>query len=168
MSSFLKMIPARFLLVYLLAAAFLHMGTIRKKETAVSKAQTSGIKLKDKLEELKDGEKGPATPTYGWYGGNNGFMGDPPFVEPNTEPVRESPPEVTEVDWGDTGGTETGERDEFGWSEDWLGTAQKNDEALPSEADTLEDVPETVETPETDTSEDTDASKWDKDWWDEI
>ncbi len=170
MSKIMRKIPVFLFFFSLMLAAFLNMGTVRKKENAVIKTQTAPIKLKDKLEEIKDGEKGPATPTFGWYGGKNGFMGAPPFEKSKASTHLEPPPPVSEVDLSMEdqvlpSAAETPadspdfiEEDEGGGGEeDW-----EDDESLPAKADTEGDaLPAAKE-------EDGDQKKWDKDWWDEI
>jgi len=158
----------------LLMIAVLNVGTIRKKDSAVSKTQTAGIKLKDKLEELKDGQKGPATPTYGWYGGKNDFMGEPPFSDEAPESEKKPPiPEVLEVnlpyDSQDSREGDDSETEGMDWGGDWVGESFNGPEALPAEADNQEDsVFKEAAARSSDTSSDDEASKWDKDWWDEI
>jgi len=171
----MRKIPRLSILLLVFVVAFLNSGTVRRKQTGVSKAQTAGIKLKDKLEELKDGEKGPATPSFGWYGGKNGFMSDPPFSQdkPSNEEDKVVVPVVSEVELSpsDSSTATVGDEDDSeGWDEDWADDdgLNKEDEALPPKDDTEEDVDEPEYSKDSDTSKDKKSSKWDKDWWDEI
>ena len=173
MTRIARKIPGLLLVVCVCVAAFLNTATVRRKQTAVSKAQTAGIKLKDKLEEVKDGEKGPATPSFGWYGGKDGFMSEPPFNKdkPESSIAAEVPP-VSEVELAQPqlpSGEEYSEESVESWDDDWAEDEAKENEALPSTADTEEVTAQLDFPPEdADTSEDKKASKWDKDWWDEI
>ena len=45
----------------------INLGTIRKKENPILKTQTNPIAWKDKLEEIKDGVKGPPAPSWKLY-----------------------------------------------------------------------------------------------------
>jgi hypothetical protein len=174
----MRKIPGLFILLFVFVAAFLNSGTVRRKQTGISKAQTAGIKLKDKLEELKDGEKGPATPSFGWYGGKNGFMSDPPFSKDKPSNVAEKAvvPVVSEVELSPSGSSTAKVNDaddSEGWDEDWADDdgdegGNKEDEALPPKDDTEEDVDRPDSPENSDTSNDKKSSKWDKDWWDEI
>ena len=65
------------------------MGTIRKQEDPITKTQTDPILYKQKLEETKDGEKGPPTPSWKLYP-KEGFMADSP-VENKKEEVQPEP-----------------------------------------------------------------------------
>lgn len=47
--------------------ALCQMGTIRRDEDPILKAQTDPIELKQKLEETKDGVKGAPTPSFKYY-----------------------------------------------------------------------------------------------------
>jgi len=174
MKPIIRKIPGMLLVLGVCAAAFLNSGTVRRKQTGVSKAQTAGIKLKDKLEEVKDGEKGPATPSFGWYGGKNSFMSEPPVSKDKDEPASEmvqEVPEVSEVEFlsppaSEAEGAPSEEQEP--WDEDWAEDDLKEDEALTATAD-IEEAPDEEDSPQAaDTSEDEKASKWDKDWWDDI
>lgn len=164
-------------LLLFFCAAVLHLGTVRRKQTHMTKAQTEGIKLKDKLEELKDGEKGPATPSFGWYGGENGFMGEPPLNR-EEEPARievSAYPTVSEVDLPLQGTPAVVESDKEDsgedevWDEDWdSDDSAKEDEALSAKDDIEGDADSVESAPSRDTPKDKESSKWDKDWWDEI
>jgi hypothetical protein len=173
----MRKISGWFILLCVVSASLLNSGTVRRKQTGITKSQTAGIKLKDKLEELKDGEKGPATPTFGWYGGKNGFMSAPPFSKDQPTPTDGQPelPLVSEVELSESavsGDTEDDQDSRDGWDEGWADESVKEDEALPVKADTEEDAAWSADEEAlpagADTSKDKEASKWDKDWWDEI
>lgn len=51
----------------MLAICALNTAAIRRERDAVRETQTDPISLKKKLEELKDGEKGPTTHTFEFY-----------------------------------------------------------------------------------------------------
>ncbi len=79
-------------------AAVLNLAAVRKKEDPILLTQTNPIAYKDKLEETKDGEKGPPSPTYKFYPRNK-FLTEPPVeTEPEESPVHEEG-EIPE--WGD-------------------------------------------------------------------
>lgn len=56
----------------------LNMGSIRKQEDPIVNTQTNPILYKEKMEEIKDGEKGAPSPTFKYYEKAD-FMTDPPF-----------------------------------------------------------------------------------------
>jgi len=60
-------IPNRWMLLWLAGCLFLHMGVIRKEFDPIKNTQTDSISYKQKQEELKDGEKGPPTPSFKFY-----------------------------------------------------------------------------------------------------
>ena len=97
----------------------LNMGTIRKKPNPILKTQTDPIAYKDKLEEIKDGIKGPPSPVWKLYA-RNGFLTEAP-VDSNkdgvAEEVREKIPEVGEPIPEDLQGTEDPQFEDE-WSED--------------------------------------------------
>lgn len=67
----------------------LHMGTIRKKEDPIRDTQTDPIAYDQKMEEIKDGEKGPATPTFQFYEKEE-FMTEPPADKQVSEKTKEA------------------------------------------------------------------------------
>ena len=138
----------------LIFSALLNTGTVRKKNDPILKTQTDPIKLKDKLEEVKDGEKGPATPVFSWYGGGNKFMIHPPFDQ---EKAKEAPAEpankVSEVDVAEKA-EEVAE--------------DKEPESLAPKADTAEDAAPPKTKKKGKSKKSGKGSKWEKDWWDEI
>ncbi len=57
-----------FCLVLMLTAFFvLHVGSVRKKDDPIRNTQTDPIALKDKMEEIKDGEKEAPLPSFKLY-----------------------------------------------------------------------------------------------------
>lgn len=56
------------------------MGSIRKNQDPILETQTSGILHKDKMEEIKDGEKGAPTPSFKLFD-KFGFLAEPPINE---------------------------------------------------------------------------------------
>ncbi len=166
-----------FLVPLLVMSLLLNTGTVRRKRDALLRTQTDPIKLKDKMEELKDGEKGPATPQFGWYGSSNGFMGAPP-VSPKKNIAEKGaaqdaePYGVTEVDSieGENAppvpAAQPVEAAEERSEED-------GNENLADKADNEEDVAqpssvETVKSAEKGTKKEPNAKSNDKDWWEEI
>ncbi len=87
------------LLVSLLLIFTLHAGVIRKERTPIQNTQTDPIALKKKLEELKDGEKGPPTPTFEFYEGRNFQTKSPVGNQPEEAGV--SQPQDHIPDFGD-------------------------------------------------------------------
>lgn len=59
------------LVPFLMVILVLHAGAIRKERDIITETQTDPISLKKKLEEIKDGEKGPTTPTFEFYEGKD-------------------------------------------------------------------------------------------------
>ena len=60
-----RMIP------FLILVLVLNSGAIRRERDIITETQTDPISLKKKLEELKDGEKGPTTPSFEFYEGKD-------------------------------------------------------------------------------------------------
>lgn len=56
---------------FLILVFLLHSGAIRRERDIILETQTDPISLKKKIEELKDGEKGPTTPTFEFYEGRD-------------------------------------------------------------------------------------------------
>lgn len=55
----------------------LQLGSIRKKDDPILKTQTNPIAVKDKMEEIKDGEKGAPSPSMTFYSKET-FLTDAP------------------------------------------------------------------------------------------
>jgi len=164
------------LLVFLLAIVFLlNTATVRRRKSAVGRTQTDPIKLKDKMEEIKDGEKGPATPQFSWYGGGNGFMGKSPVgTRASVKPAKTKKPEafdVTEVDDKSKlvpkKPEALPEKEDRGEAELW---DEDQDEQISDEADNGEDTSAPAEESHVSGSEPESAASEskDKDWWEEI
>ncbi len=167
-------LPAGFLILLLVVIFMLNTATVRRRKSAILRTQTDPIKLKDKMEEIKDGEKGPATPQFGWYGGGNGFMSKSPVgVQAPAEPAKTKEPEepfgVTEVDEPkpapkapDALPQEENSRDEF--------ADEDQDEQISGKADNAEDTAAPAGKGNVSEKEAAVAGsdKKDKDWWEEI
>lgn len=70
--------PSFLLLLLLVSVSFLQMGAILKKDDpVVAKTQTKGIGYKEKMEEIKDGEKAPPQPSWKFYP-HNKFLTESP------------------------------------------------------------------------------------------
>lgn len=107
----------------LLGCLFLNTGVIRKDFDPIKNTQTDAIAYKQKMEEIKDGEKGPPTPSYKFYEKQDFLVKTPmqtqaeevlPPVEdvvtgstdssfhgeaPGEEPASESVPAAAGEDW---------------------------------------------------------------------
>ena len=127
---------------------------------------------------VKDGEKGPATPVFGWYGGNK-FMVEPPFDKMGAGAKPAGPAnKVSEVDAGqlENDATETEDFEEESgfeeFGEEEAGTDEIDEdelESLPPEADKREDAGPLPGSAEKQAgAKEPDSEKWEKDWWDEI
>ncbi len=149
----------------LMFTAFLNMGTVRKQVDPILKTQTAPIKLKDKLEEIKDGEKGPATPVFTWYGGGNKFMVAPPFDMTKVQPLpAELVNKVSEVDVEEKKMADSQVK-EPNWGP---GINDKEPESLAPKADKGEDVAASRKQESPENKKQDSASKPEKDWWDAI
>ncbi|MBI3307517.1 MAG: hypothetical protein HYZ84_06915 [Candidatus Omnitrophica bacterium] len=78
--------PAIFLLLIL--CFMLHAGTLRKNEDPILKTQTNPILHKQKMEEIKDGEKGAPAPTWKLYPKEK-FLAEAPVAEDKKEQTPE-------------------------------------------------------------------------------
>lgn len=74
------------MLAFLVVAGFANLGTIRKKEDPILKTQTDPITHKQKMEEVKDGEKGAPLPSFRLYEKPH-FLSEPPVETPKVETV---------------------------------------------------------------------------------
>ncbi len=84
------------LLILLIAVFVLHAGVIRKERTPIQNTQTDPIALKKKLEELKDGEKGPPVPTFKFYDGREFQTKSPVDNKPAQDESRQSKDQIPE------------------------------------------------------------------------
>lgn len=75
-----------------------HTGAIRRERDIILETQTDPISLKKKLEELKDGEKGPTTPSFEFYEGKD-FQTKPP-VDDKPENAGQAAPQDVIPDYG--------------------------------------------------------------------
>lgn len=80
------MINSKVLVVALLfSVLMLHAGSVRKKDDPILNTQTNPIALKDKMEEIKDGEKGAPSPSFKHYPKSR-FLTEPSIEDyPNSE-----------------------------------------------------------------------------------
>lgn len=68
------------LIIGLLTVFVLNMGLVRKKENPIRDTQTDPILYKQKMEQIKDGEKGPTTYSMQFYKKEK-FFTEAPFSE---------------------------------------------------------------------------------------
>ncbi|MFA6599853.1 MAG: hypothetical protein WCU74_02400 [Candidatus Omnitrophota bacterium] len=120
------------MVVGVVAVGFLNMGVIRKKDDHVAFAQTDPILYEKKMEELKDGEKGPSMPVMTLYAKSDFLTKSPVRDEAGQAP---SAPEGEEApleeglpeDLGPA--AEEGAGDEYWWVEE-DGKEQKEQEEV--------------------------------------
>lgn len=93
------MINLKVLVVALLfSVLMLHAGSVRKKDDPILNTQTNPITLKDKMEEIKDGEKGAPSPSFKHYPKSR-FLTEPSIennLDSESEISEESPAEWEE------------------------------------------------------------------------
>ncbi len=118
--------------VMIVMIGFLNSGTIRKKQDPILKTQTDPITYKQKMEEMKDGPKGPPTPSFQLFPKEN-FMADSSVEEGKEElPQNASTPEnISEVPVSE------GEE-----SEEWWGDEKKEDSPASAKASNNEEETE--------------------------
>jgi len=81
----LKMVKIEtWLIIGVCLLSLINMGVIRKKENPITATQTSPIAYKDKVEELKDGEKGAPLPSMLLYSKWE-FFTDAPYEKSKDE-----------------------------------------------------------------------------------
>ncbi len=86
----------------LLSVWMLHAGTVRKKDDPILNTQTNPIALKDKMEEIKDGEKGAPSPSFKNYPKSQ-FLTEPPMEDkPGSESDRSFVKSSDEHDYDET------------------------------------------------------------------
>ncbi|HXV28395.1 MAG TPA: hypothetical protein VD913_05445 [bacterium] len=78
--------------------ALLHVGSVRKQEDPIVMTQTNPIAYKDKMEEIKDGEKGAPSPTYKYYPKGR-FLVEPPMEKEPEESLESGVDQIP--DWGE-------------------------------------------------------------------
>ena len=86
---------------YLCLIGILHSGTIRKERDPVEETRTSPIAYKAKMEEIKDGVKGPPTPSFTLYSKSR-FLAETPMAIGDEGLEAETQAEAEEE--GETGG----------------------------------------------------------------
>ena len=74
----------KMIIVGVCAIALLNIGTIRKKDDIILKTQTGPIAYKQKMEEIKEGEKGAPMPSMMLYPKWE-FLSDPPYDDEKDE-----------------------------------------------------------------------------------
>lgn len=124
---------------YFLPLILLHVNAILKAEDPISETQTDAILYEQKMEQEKDGVKGPATPKMIYYGGQG-------FLTKNS---------VSKYEKETGSGSAAAKKEAFDWSEWWddkpadPASPELKDPVLPQ--DTLSqpealDAPEAIET----------------------
>lgn len=88
---------------YLFLIAFLHVNAILKAEDPIADTQTEAILYDQKMEQEKDGVKGPATPKMIYYGGQ-GFLTKSSLTKYEKEMATAA---------------KGGKKDKFSWSDWW-------------------------------------------------
>lgn len=110
------------IVLVLIIMAVIHTGSIRKPKTAIQKTQTDPIKYEQKMEELKDGEKGAPSPSFVIYPKERFFL-EPPMVKGGNYRLgefRDLIPEMGAPIPEDLAGAEEPEV----WEEGWWGAAE--------------------------------------------
>jgi len=102
----------------LFVLVFLNLGTIRKEKTALEKTQTDPITYQKKMEEIKDGPKGPASPSLKFYPQEK-FLADPPMEEEKDKSDQEVGFEALPEDVKEGAGAEEVQDGEAVPEEDW-------------------------------------------------
>jgi hypothetical protein len=141
--------------------AILNLGTIRKKDDPILRTQTEPISVKEKLEEIKDGEKGPPTPSFQLYP-RNGFLTEPPFETGKAAAgqLQAKIPELGEPIPEDLGGTEELEVGDEWWAEEQTKIGEQ--EGAKAEGEKTE----SSETPDSSKKEVRNVKgQADEDWW---
>ena len=86
------------ILAVIMMISVMSIGAVRKKENPILDTQTNPIAFKQKMEELKEGEKGAPTPSFEHYSKEE-FLVDPPVSEVEEAPSTEQLNEIPE--WGE-------------------------------------------------------------------
>ncbi len=110
---------------FLILVLLLNSGAIRRERDIIRETQTDPISLKKKLEELKDGEKGPTTPTFEFYEGKDFQTKAPVDNKPETAGVDDTKDHIPQ--YGDPvpenleGIEEEKQGEDDWWTEGWGG-----------------------------------------------
>lgn len=121
------------MVLILLFCLVFHTGVIRKEYNPIVDTQTDPIKLKKKMEELKDGQKGAPTPSFQFYDKSEDFqaktaIGEDPEAEesvqsnipalgdPLPENVQDGEGDWWAEDWSEE---EQGQEQKDFWQESW-------------------------------------------------
>lgn len=144
---------AVFGVVFVLMMASLNLATVRKKDDPILKTQTDPILLKDKQEEIKDGEKGAPTPSFKWYA-FNWFQTDSPASR-DTEAINPQGTSGSPLpDFGDPlPEKDAASAQQDFWNDDNLWNFDQDDQSQPATADKQQSP---------------DSQQKEKDWWEEI
>jgi len=102
-----------------------HTGVIRKKHNPILDSQTDPIKLKKKMEELKDGKKGAPTPSFKFYDKSEDFQVKT-AIEEERLPSGLSSDQIPEL--GDPIPENLEGLEEDWWAEDWSEKESSSDE----------------------------------------
>lgn len=118
---------------FLILVFLLHSGAIRRERDIILETQTDPISLKKKIEELKDGEKGPTTPTFEFYEGrdfqtkvpvdNNPETAETPLVHDHIPQYGDPVPENLE------GIEQEKQGEDDWWTESWGGETEPQKDA---------------------------------------
>ena len=129
-----------YIVSYLFLVAFLHMNAILKAEDPIADTQTEAILYDQKMEQEKDGVKGPATPKMIYYGGQ-GFL---------------TKSSLSKYEKEIAGAREGIKKDKFSWSDWWedkpAETQSPSGEEAPQITDVLPELPQSLEGAETDSA----------------
>lgn len=130
-------------LTLLLTVWMLATASVRKKDDPILRTQTNPIALKEKMEEIKDGEKGAPSPSFKHYPKSQ-FLTEPPMEgQPDSEPEA---PGKSAAEWdesliedlGEDEDTEESEEEDW-WEEGWT-ESDENEFKETAEKDVAEDT----------------------------
>lgn len=132
------------MVLLLFSVMMLHAGSVRKKDDPILRTQTHPIALKDKMEEIKDGEKGAPSPSFKHYPKSQ-FLTEPP-VENQPDSKAETPAK-SPAEWGGSTIEDLGEsaasgdeqEEEDWWEEGWT-EMDENEFKETAEKDVAEDT----------------------------
>lgn len=99
-----------FLFLGVFVISILNMGTVLKKDNPIQKTQTDAIAHKQKMEEIKDGEKGAPTPSHRLYARSE-FLTEAPYEKMTPEKPENVVSEQSEVFLPDEEGVSLEEED---------------------------------------------------------
>lgn len=106
----------------LFLSSVVNLGTVRKKEDPILDTQTNPIGYKQKMEEIKDGEKGAPSPSFKHYT-KAGFLTDPSLESKGPDATKDqelpAPDDVLPEDLSDEQEESSEELSEDNWVDDW-------------------------------------------------